>query len=57
MQENQESRDAIEKNLLLGETEKAELCRRADDKLQVVDLQESELQTDNEQSKMFQLQQ
>ena len=46
-QEYQESKTAIEKNLLLGETEKAEWCRRAVYQLEVLDQQESEFQTDN----------
>ena len=36
--------------MILGEEEKAELCQRADDQLEVLDLQESEFQTDNEKS-------
>ena len=48
--ECEESKKAIENNLILGEEEKAELCQRADDQLKVLDLQESEFQTDNEKS-------
>ena len=36
--------------MILGEEEKAELCQRADDQLKVLDLQESEFQTDTEKS-------
>ena len=52
-QEYRESETAVEKILLLGETEKAEWCRSADDQLEVLDQQESEFQTDNENSKTF----
>ena len=48
--ECEESKKAIENDVILGEEEKAELCQRADDKLEVLDLQESEFQTDNEKS-------
>ena len=50
--ECEESKKAIENDVILGEEEKAELCQRAD-KLKVLDLQESEFQTDNEKSQQL----
>ena len=39
------------RNLLLGESEKADLCRKVDDQLEALHQQESEFQTDDEKSK------
>ena len=47
------AKKAIENDVILGEEEKAELCQRADDQLEVLDLQESEFQTDNEKSQQL----
>ena len=51
--ECEESKKAIENDVILGEEEKAELCQRADDQLKVLDQQESEFQTDNEKSQQL----
>ena len=39
--------------MLLDETEKADLCQRADDQLELLDQQESEFQTDIDKSNKF----
>ena len=50
-QEYQDNEDAIEKNLLLGETVKTELWQRSHDQLKVLNQQEREIQTDDEKLK------
>ena len=47
------AKKTIENNVILCEEEKAELRQRADDQFQVLDLQESEFQTDNEKSQQL----